>query len=160
MKRSELETLVRSMVKEQLKETLDARVGIIIAELVAELVEDKLNEAIDARINRPAAHTLKEAVGAGEVVERTSPARPRPDRSKLAAMLGYDTPTPAAHVEDTFGSRDEITVDYVIGNDEDGTPRPIDPRAIPVEFRQAINRDYRSFLKKLNENTARSRGTK
>ena len=141
MKLSELETMIRKVVQEEFKVSakkyIRAYVPIVMKEVVDDLVEARLNEIVNTSNKRP----LKESVKAGYEEWptlgggiATTTRSPQMNRSKLATLLGYGDTASTVNTIDTM-----IT--------ESGTPVAIPQDTIPKDLVQALNKDYRKFMK-------------
>jgi hypothetical protein len=134
MTKKELENLIRKIVKEELQNHFRVKVPAMVGEVVSEVINRKLKSSKG---------TLKENVEVewptlGGKTMTAGDVRPSSNRSKLASLLGYDDHLPTK----------ENTVSSVIT--DAGVEIPVDPSVIPEELKVALNRDYSSFLKKMN----------
>lgn len=147
MKSTEFKKLLNSMIKEEFKKEvqsyLKAYVPIVVAEVVKDLVDNRINEVVE--LMKPK-KTLKESV-AEELedwptltnsVLSTSNSSVF-NRKKLESTLGYGTQDdPALNIVSTVVS-------------DSGRQIPVSGDKIPESFIEALNRDYRPFLKKMKK---------
>ena len=148
---SELEQLIKKVVHEEFKvvgkKYIQAYVPLIIKEVVDDLVDKRLNEIARASANRKPTLTEQfETAMDGEDWSNSAPKKLTPqNRSKLASLMGY-----GESVETSPKPRGRPNlIEHMIT--ESGTPVPVDPRAIPESVLNAMNRDYRKFLKVVEE---------
>jgi hypothetical protein len=148
MKMSELNKLIREVVQDEFKKSakkyIEMYVPIVMSETVRDLVDKRIQEVM-----KPARPSLKESLELdthSEELEEwptlnkkvmTTKSAPVFNRDKLAAMLGYDS---AGGATNTISS---VTT-------ENGARIPIAPETIPPAVLGAMNKDYRSFMKKMD----------
>ena len=150
MKLSELKTLIKQMIREEVKistkKYVQAYVPIVMKEVVDDLVEQRMTKLLEsARVSKKKV-PIKEQIS-GDMEEwptlgggiATTERHPQVNRSKLAALMGYgDTPT----------ARGVNTIESIVT--EQGTAVPIPPDAVPSSVLTAMNKDYRKFMKALD----------
>lgn len=162
MKKSELREIIREIVRrefrESIKEHLNVHIPLVLGETLVDLVDRRVKTAIKEHVgvstkNR---NSLREEFDVGEEwptlgggTETTSRS-PVMDRSKLAAMLGYDQSL-SSPSHGNINRVAEIVTDS-------GVVKPLDPNATPEYLLKAMNRDYSTLLKKMNEKSSMTRG--
>ena len=166
MKKSEFEGMIREIVQNEIKTSMkryiQAYVPIVVNEVVSDLIDKRLNEVTrpspkrgkssGLSLNEIAEMANGEMTDYGAASEKEwASLTPKPitsdkaqhwDKQRLAAMMGY---------EGNPNSMALNTIDTIIS--DKGTPIPINPNAIPEELTQALNKDYRGMLAKMNART-------
>ena len=148
MKKSELVELIREIAQQEFKATtkryVQSYVPIVIKEVVDELVVEKINELLEAYPKKKS--TIKESKDEWpQLGNRTLTSKdvPKFGRSKLASLMGYEEAnTNTLHT-------------IVSEHGDNGMEVPISPDKVPEEVVAAMNKDYRSFLKKIDQRKGR-----
>jgi len=127
MNKDDLEALIEHIVHKELEKMLPKLVKESMANVFSNLLTEgnvnnsRKRELLETSYNDPS-----------ELDEY-----PTFDRNKFranyASMMGE-------------GNKEEITMNYMTGNDASGTPLPIDPNSIPETVKKAINRNYKDIL--------------
>jgi hypothetical protein len=139
MTNTQFKNYIKKIVQEELRTHIKPVVNEILAEMLLEMaVTEKpvLNNSNKAR-------TLREASYMNSVDEYDEypTINSGLDRGKLAEMMGY------GEFANGRAGNELITIDHAMT--ENGTPVPISSEAVPQHVLNAMNRDYRSFMKAL-----------
>lgn len=139
MKKSEFKNLIKEAIREELQSTFKSLLKETLINVFAEAApapakkKPSLTEAFDIGLEEE-----WPTLGRKTLTTENTP----PSRANIAAMLGY--------------GEAENTISTIIT--DSGVERPIDPAMIPPDVKEALNKDYRSLMKKLDAKIAETRG--
>lgn len=152
MKRNELESLIREVVKDELQKTtklwLKTYVPAVVGQVVTELVETKVQKLLTEssnkrkKINENVSITDEDWPLLHNKTLTTKDAGSL-NREKMISLLGY------GDVKPSVPPMTIIT--------DAGVEIPVPEEKIPEDVKDALTKNYSGFLKKMNSVTARTR---
>ena len=155
MTKTELVTLIKECIKEELKSgktvnpLIKRYVQIYVPVVVKEMVDDAINESLVA-LNEQKAVSPKKRTNLRPALTESTQVEDE-EEFGFSTTLTYDSrdaheimsrPSPG----NAFAGRNTITEIAT----EAGVTRPVPQSAIPPYLRKALNTDYRSFLRDMN----------
>jgi len=140
-KNEQIKRLIEALVEREVRRLLPEAVKQVFANIISESVIDVSNRMAPQGGN---AHKRRAITESFETEEWPTLGGGTLDTSRMADMLGYGDMRPSGFGGRSMGNTG-VTIDMAMT--ENGTPVPIDPRAIPKELTDALNRDYSSLVK-------------
>jgi len=152
MKKSELREMIQEIVREEFRKTakkyINAYVPAVIGETIGDLVEKKIVEVIG---KKPNGMSLLEQIEddepwplLGGEVQTSTKARTL-DRKRITELLGYGTSAERGNIVN------KVVTDA-------GVEVEVAPDSVPDYLQNALNKDYRPFLRALDDGTRKTRG--
>lgn len=135
MKPEQFKQIIRNIVREELSTQLKPAINEVMAKMLMEMSVTNRTSSLD---NTKKARAIRESSYMDSIEEYKE--YPEMDRNRLATLLGYGDTNGA-------GRGNTITIDHAMT--EGGTPVPISPDQIPDHVINAMNKDYRSLMKSL-----------